>query len=505
MSSRARRRWSGIAIACLGWSLATTALADHGGSWDADAGHFVSIGHDTILPKGAQADDVVAIFGSSIADGDVADSVVAVFGDARVSGTVGNNTVAVVGNAYVNGKVDGNVVAVLGSITLGPDAEVNGQIVEVLGSLYRSPGALVSGGVERIFGLEFPLLGGLPAWVRHCLIYGRLLALDPAVGWAWGFALAALGLYVVLAALFGGAVERCVRTLDAEPGASVLAALVAVLISPVLYFLLLVTLVGIALIPIVWVGLLCAALFGKVVALAWLGDRCIHRVRAGVAPHVILKVLAGGLLMLALYLVPVVGFAAFALFALLGFGAVLYTLMRASSLHRVPQASAAAASSGGASAASGAPGGSSTAAPGAGAQAPRPAQAQLDESTLERAGFWIRIGALALDALIVGILLGLLSNRFQIELLALAVYAAVMWKLKATTVGGAVCDLKVIRLDGQPIDWGIAVVRALGCFLSLAVAGLGFVWIAIDPQRQAWHDKIAGTVVVRVPRGTPLL
>jgi uncharacterized RDD family membrane protein YckC len=37
------------------------------------------------------------------------------------------------------------------------------------------------------------------------------------------------------------------------------------------------------------------------------------------------------------------------------------------------------------------------------------------------------------------------------------------------------------------------------------VAGLGFFWIAIDDNSQAWHDKIAGTVVVRVPKGVPLV
>jgi uncharacterized RDD family membrane protein YckC len=38
----------------------------------------------------------------------------------------------------------------------------------------------------------------------------------------------------------------------------------------------------------------------------------------------------------------------------------------------------------------------------------------------------------------------------------------------------------------------------------LAVAGLGFIWIVFDDAKQAWHDKIAGTVVVRVPKGVPL-
>jgi len=29
-------------------------------------------------------------------------------------------------------------------------------------------------------------------------------------------------------------------------------------------------------------------------------------------------------------------------------------------------------------------------------------------------------------------------------------------------------------------------------------------WIARDPERQAWHDKVAGTYAVKVPRDYPL-
>ena len=90
-------------------------------------------------------------------------------------------------------------------------------------------------------------------------------------------------------------------------------------------------------------------------------------------------------------------------------------------------------------------------------------------------------------------------------LLILASYGAVMWKLKGTTIGGIVCGLRVVRLDGRAIDWPTAIVRALGSFLSAAIAGLGFIWVVFDPDRQSWHDKIAGTVVVHAPRGTPLV
>jgi len=68
-----------------------------------------------------------------------------------------------------------------------------------------------------------------------------------------------------------------------------------------------------------------------------------------------------------------------------------------------------------------------------------------------------------------------------------------------------VCGLKVVRLDSDELDWATAIVRALSCFLSFGVAFLGFFWIGIDDDKQAWHDRIAGTVVVRTPKGTSLV
>jgi uncharacterized RDD family membrane protein YckC len=65
--------------------------------------------------------------------------------------------------------------------------------------------------------------------------------------------------------------------------------------------------------------------------------------------------------------------------------------------------------------------------------------------------------------------------------------------------------LKVVRIDQRELDWATAIVRALGCFLSLAVGGFGFVWVAFDDEKQSWHDKIAGTTVVRVPKGVSLV
>jgi glyoxylase-like metal-dependent hydrolase (beta-lactamase superfamily II) len=43
-------------------------------------------------------------------------------------------------------------------------------------------------------------------------------------------------------------------------------------------------------------------------------------------------------------------------------------------------------------------------------------------------------------------------------------------------------------------------VRYLGYYVSTLPLMLGFLWIAFDPRKQGWHDKMAGTVVVRPRR-----
>jgi uncharacterized RDD family membrane protein YckC len=45
-----------------------------------------------------------------------------------------------------------------------------------------------------------------------------------------------------------------------------------------------------------------------------------------------------------------------------------------------------------------------------------------------------------------------------------------------------------------------AVVRGLASIFSVAALGIGCLWMLQDPERQMWHDKIAGTYVIKVPR-----
>lgn len=484
----------------------------------------VSFFHDSTLVAGEEADVVVSVFGSSTAAGEVADAVVSVFGsstssgavgDAVVSvvgntrvtgGTVGGAAVAVFGNTYVNGQVKSGVVAVLGNIELGPEAVVDGEVVCVGGEVIRDAKAVVHGPVQQIvIGGHHFNFAGLQTWFARCFLYARPLAFGEHLLWAWCIALAFLALYALIALIAPGGVNKCVETLEQRPGYSLLSALLTLLLTPIAYLLLVLTLaiaIGFVLIPLFSMGLFFAAIFGKIVILAWLGRRFTRLLGDGPLAQPVFGVLIGGAIVLGLYTIPVVGFIVYKLIGILGLGVVVYTLVLQFKASRpaprpVPVVAAAVAPATGTTTMEPVPPVSPGLPP------------VLSAATLPRAGFWIRFVASMLDAVLVGMAFGMIHSMWHgfggIFPFWYAVYCVVMWVTKGTTIGGIICGLKIVRLDDRPLDWTVGIVRALSAFLSLGVAGLGFIWVAFDDDKQSWHDKIAGTTIVRVPKGTALL
>ena len=459
----------------------------HSGGYGNDV---VSVGHNSHLGPGEKADSVVSVLGSSTSEGEAGD-VVSVVGNTRITGPTHGDAVAVLGNLYIDSKVEGDAVSVLGSVQLGPHAEIDGDVTSVLGGVHRAPETLIHGNVNDVFLGEIGDFGWLQTWVHECLFKARPLAFVAGIQWAWTLAFLFLAFYVILALLFRRGVSQCVTTLETQPGHTALAALLATLLTPVLLVLLCITVIGIAAVPFVVISLFCVALFGKAVILAWIGQRIIGRRPGG--SHPALAVLIGGAIAMVLYVIPVIGLLAYKLLGFFGFGAVVYTLVLG---QRTRQAAKAERTNG-------------TRFETVGAGAAHTELPPQLSAALPRAGFWPRMGALLIDVLLVGFLcsfvLGSFHHQSNLHLLVLATYGACMWKLRGSTVGGIVCDLRVVRADGRPVDWETVIVRALGCFLSLAAAGLGFIWIAFDENHQAWHDKIAGTLVVRVPKAKPLV
>ncbi|TDJ09177.1 MAG: RDD family protein [Deltaproteobacteria bacterium] len=75
-------------------------------------------------------------------------------------------------------------------------------------------------------------------------------------------------------------------------------------------------------------------------------------------------------------------------------------------------------------------------------------------------------------------------------------YFVVMQGFGGSTIGKLILRLKVVKKDGLDIGYLDSFIRFVGYFISSIPVFLGFLWSCIDSNSQAWHDKIAGTVVI---------
>jgi len=143
----------------------------------------------------------------------------------------------------------------------------------------------------------------------------------------------------------------------------------------------------------------------------------------------------------------------------------------------------------------------------------------LSEST-EYAGVGIRAVAYAIDVFLMNVM-GLFILRilagifgptefliFGVPWTTYVVYVATLGYmilftgLRGQTLGKMVMGLHVVR-PGRPVPGiGPGLARELlGRPLSLLSLGLGYASAGWDPRKQAWHDKLAGTYVIRTRTG----
>lgn len=89
-------------------------------------------------------------------------------------------------------------------------------------------------------------------------------------------------------------------------------------------------------------------------------------------------------------------------------------------------------------------------------------------------------------------------TNFIISYLFPAIASITFWIYKSATPGKMVLGLKIVDADtGGPCSTGQLIGRYLGYYVSLLVFFLGFIWVAFDKRKQGWHDKLAGTLVIR--------
>ena len=140
--------------------------------------------------------------------------------------------------------------------------------------------------------------------------------------------------------------------------------------------------------------------------------------------------------------------------------------------------------------------------------APEPGQRPMEHNDLAR--FGIRFLAHICDGInILPIVLafdliaasvgGGAKSPIQIAGAAAGIYAQAHW---TGTRGGTPLRVRlgvlvVDRNDGSFIGARRAVIRVLMSYVSQFVLLLGYLWMLWDGNKQTWHDKVAGSVVVR--------
>ena len=132
------------------------------------------------------------------------------------------------------------------------------------------------------------------------------------------------------------------------------------------------------------------------------------------------------------------------------------------------------------------------------------------------AGFWLRLAASLIDSIwlciLIYALLALLVGpealrpdmpytplRFLLEwVLPISVIIA-FWVFRSATPGKMLLNLKVV--DAQtlgPVPVPRLLLRYAGYYIATIPLGMGLLWAGWDARKQGWHDKLAGTVVIRM-------
>lgn len=146
----------------------------------------------------------------------------------------------------------------------------------------------------------------------------------------------------------------------------------------------------------------------------------------------------------------------------------------------------------------------------------------MNESDVEYAGFWIRVGASIIDSLLIMVITfpllisiygwdyfgseKMISGPADFLISWILPFVAVVWfwMQRQATPGKAALSLRVLDADsGNNLTIGQSIGRYLGYFVATIPLGLGLLWVGFDRKKQGWHDKLANTVVVRAKNHGP--
>ncbi len=94
-------------------------------------------------------------------------------------------------------------------------------------------------------------------------------------------------------------------------------------------------------------------------------------------------------------------------------------------------------------------------------------------------------------------LVHLILPAYLIINILLSTYMVICNGVFGKTPGKAIMGLSIVTDTGDDLTYGVAFTRWVGYYLSALPLMVGFFWILIDEDYQCWHDKLAGTLVVK--------
>jgi uncharacterized RDD family membrane protein YckC len=113
-----------------------------------------------------------------------------------------------------------------------------------------------------------------------------------------------------------------------------------------------------------------------------------------------------------------------------------------------------------------------------------------------------RFFALLIDGIILGIITGVLvgggkgAGGVASFLVGAAYYWYFLTQQNGQTPGKRMMGIRVIKVNGDPLQAADVIVRYIGYYINSFVFGIGWIWALFDKDSQGWHDKLAGTYVV---------
>jgi uncharacterized RDD family membrane protein YckC len=445
------------------------------------------------------------------------------FSNVTIEGQVEHDVVVSVGSARVTSTavIRGSLVVIGGSATIDSGARVERDLV-VIGGTLSAPPEFSAFGEQVVVGSRWTgeWMRDLLPWITRGLLLGRVIV--PDLEWIWGIVAIFFLFYLFMNLVLDRAVGASADMLVERPLSAFMSGLLVLLLAVPVLVILVATVIGVAVIPFVLCALVAATLVGKVAVARAMGRSILRREREGRFAALIAFVIGFFLLTLA-YVVPVLGFVTWALTTVLGLGATsstFRTYLRRE--RRGPTTPMAPVSVSAAPADIYPPTAAGPALPAelreehvtAAAPVPPPTVAAPIETppppsryneglaSYPRATFLDRLAAFVLDCLLVGIANGILDigNNDGEYFFMLFVYHLAFWAWRGTTLGGIIIGLKIVRTHGAEMRVVDAIVRGLSSVFSIVALGIGCLWMLQDRERQMWHDKIAGTLVIKGPR-----